>query len=152
MSKSKLLKPLIKVTAFSKLLALLLIIIFVLFGFYLGLEYGKQVGMIGAVITPLPTPTLQNQFSCTTDNDCTLMDSKAQGVGLCCSNLTRCMDPRNDSVIAVNTKWFTQKKQTDCSQTTACPMIAMMCTYPVVMAQQHYHASCVNTMCQKVYH
>lgn len=152
MSKKKIKIPgsLTRVTAFSKILALILILIFVLFGFYLGMQYQKKLSSLGIDVTPTPTPVVTSQTSCQKDSDCILANTDtANTTAYCCPN-TKCIDLGSSNVTAVNAAWFGSEKSSVCSGHYMCPMIAVLCTRPITENNRHYQARCVQNTCQKV--
>jgi len=152
MSKRKIKLPssLTQVTAFSKILALILILIFVLFGFYLGMQYQKKVSSLGIDVTPTPTAQIAAQTSCQTDSDCLLANTNTESsLSFCCPN-TKCLDLGSQDVMAVNTLWLQSQKTSVCSAHYMCPMIAALCTRQITENNSHYQAKCIQNTCQKI--
>jgi len=142
----KLPKSLTKVTGFSKLVTLFLVIAFVFVAFLGGMMWDRQFSQV-AQITPTPTPIQQVQISCNRDSDCILSDL-SENTTLCCPN-TACTNLERGSVMAVNVTWLSTYKTSICAQ-RACPMIFAVCTKQLLEKNSHFTAVCVRSTCQKV--
>lgn len=140
-------KSLTRVTGFSKIIAFLLLLIFIGSAFYGGMLFQQKYAAVIATITPTPTPISNNQIACTTDSNCTLTTSNVQNS--CCAN-TRCVRYADERIIAVNAIWLAQEKNAVCGVRRMCPMIAVICTRSITEENAHYSAKCVQNVCQKV--
>lgn len=136
-----------RVTRFSKILALLLILAFIGSAFYAGVAFDSQYHEFFASTTPTPTPAVPTaQTTCQTDSDCVIASINA--ADLCCPN-TKCINLASASSVAVNTQWLISQRQNVCGR-KLCPMYAVMCTREITQENAHYHAKCVQHVCQKV--
>lgn len=143
----KLPKSLIRVTAFSKLIALFVIVGFLVSAFYAGYLFSQKYGSALSEITPTPTPISNEQTSCSVDSDCIL--TSADTKNSCCPNL-KCLDYADSSTVAVNGMWAKEEKTSVCGVHIMCPMIATMCPRQISEENQHYQAKCVEHVCTKV--
>lgn len=140
-------KSVTTVTPFSKLLAFVLILTFLVTSFFLGMLFQKETSEIADIRVPIPTPMPVGQSSCSMDSDCMLTAVNAKDS--CCPNI-KCLDFASSDTIAVNEQWFTLQKQAVCGVQYACPMIALICSQKIVKENTHYAAQCVSHVCQKV--
>lgn len=144
---TKLPKSLTRVTAFSKLIALFIIVGFVVSAFYAGYLFNQKYASALSAISPTPTPIANEQTSCSVDSDCVL--SSADTKNFCCPNL-KCLDNASTATIAVNRNWLTGEKTAVCGEHHLCPMIMTMCTRQITQENQHYQAKCIEHVCTKV--
>lgn len=136
-----------RVTGFSKILALLIILAFIGSAFYAGAAFDAQYHGVFARVTPTPTPALPTaQTACQTDSDCVIVS--ANSVDTCCPN-TKCINYGSASAVAVNVQWLQSQRKSVCSG-KFCPMYAVMCTREITEENAHYHAACVQHVCRKV--
>ncbi|HSD98126.1 MAG TPA: hypothetical protein VLB73_00330 [Patescibacteria group bacterium] len=142
----KLPKSLTRVTSFSKLVALFVILGFLLGAFYAGILFQKNYGSLSLGLAPTPTPFASDENACTSDSDCVLADLSSQG--LCCPN-TKCADFSQESVRAVSSAWLTNHTFNQCKG-RMCPMIMVICTRNITEENKHYNAKCISHVCTKV--
>lgn len=135
------------VTFFSKILALVVILIFILSGFYAGTLYQKEVDQKAVYPTTQPA---SDKTTCTKDSDCILSEISNDTTATCCPN-TRCLDLSKSNVKAVNNNWLNDQKRSICQGHYMCPMIYALCTKEITQANSHYGAKCESKMCVKVY-
>lgn len=140
-------RSLIRVTLFSKILALLLMLAFLGVAFYSGMQFQQKYVEIAGTTIPTPTPAVQDKMLCRTDSDC-LFTTKDTALS-CCPN-TRCIRYADEGILAVNAMWFKQQQENICGAKHVCPMYAVVCTKSITEENNHYTAKCIQHVCTKV--
>lgn len=143
----KLPSSLTHVTKFSKMLALLIIVAFMLSAFYAGIVFQQKYSPTLSSITPTPTPVVSAATACVQDSDCILASSDIPGT--CCPNI-KCLNFADSRTVALNGAWLNEARSASCGKKIMCPMIAVMCPRGIVEENAHYSARCVQHVCTKV--
>lgn len=136
----KLPKSLTKVTGFSKLVALFVILGFLASAFYAGVLFNQKYSLNTS------SPVATEETTCSADSDCSLADITTGN--LCCPN-TRCTDYSKTNEQAYNSQWLQSEKFNQCKG-RMCPMIAVICTKEITEENMHYSAKCISHVCTKI--